>query len=102
MSIKCKWKAPLKRQSGRALTTGEIASYELDMRVEGAPSFTTIAGPAAADTEYTIDVNDPGLYEFRLRALGNDGSKGAYATGQITIADTSAIEAPGQFEVMLV
>lgn len=94
MSIKCTWTAPTKRKSGRPLDPKDIANYVLSMKVEGAPAFTVVARPAADATEFTLDVNDPGAYDFELVAIDSAGRTGDAATGSITIADTTAPGAP--------
>lgn len=95
MSIKCVWTAPTKYKSGRPVGLDDVAGYDLHMKVEGAPSFTSIAEPGPDDREFVIDVSDPGLYEFRIFAKGRNGTVSDPANGSIVIADTSALEAPG-------
>ena len=96
MSIKCVWTAPTKHKSGRPAAPGDIAGYDLQMKVEGAPSYTSIAADLSADElEFIVDVTDPGFYEFRIFAKGSNGTVSDPAHGAITIADGSALEAPG-------
>lgn len=91
MSIKCTWIAPTKHKSGRP---GVPSGYDLQMKVEGAPGFTSIAEPAADALEFIVDVTDPGLYEFRLFAKHANGTVSDAGTGSVTIADASPLEAP--------
>lgn len=94
MSIRCTWVAPAKHKSGRPAAAGMLVGYDLQMKVEGAPSFTSIAQPGANETEFTIDVTDPGLYEFRLFARAANETISDAGTGSIVIPDTSPLEAP--------
>lgn len=99
MSIKCTWTAPTTRVKGGALSDADIASYDLQMRVQGAPSFTSVNNSKV--TEFVIDVADPGTYEFECFTVLTDGSRSAPATGAIMIADTSAPNPPQSFTVVL-
>lgn len=100
--IKLTWNTPTTHSSGRPLSAGELTSFEVEMQVSGAPSFTRIATPVASAVEFDVDVSDPGTYNFRVRAISNRGTPGVYAVGSVTIDDTSPISAPGAFTVALV
>ena len=102
MSIKCTWNKIATRTSGRPIVDADVSKYQIEMRVEGAPSFSVIDDIPSAVLEYTIDVSDPGLYEFRVRGFDSTGAPGAYATGQLVIPDQSPLSAPGNFTVQLV
>lgn len=95
MSIKCVWTVPTKYKSGRPAAPGAVVGYDLHMKVEGAPSYTSIATPGPEVLEYTIDVSDPGLYEFRIFAKASNGTVSEGGNGAVVIEDTSALEAPG-------
>lgn len=92
--IRCTWTAPTEHTSGRPAKPGDLVGYMLRMRVDGAPSFTEIAAPGPQDTEYEIDVNDPGTYEFELVARSSNGRRSEAATGTVTIADETPLRAP--------
>lgn len=94
MSIKLDWPTPTTRTSGRPLQPGDLVGYALNMKVDGAPSFTALNPPAATDTTYTVDVTDPGTYDFEMHAIDKNQRAGASWTGVITIEDTSPISAP--------
>lgn len=100
MSIKCTWNPITTRTSGRPIAPSEVARYELEMRVEGAPAFVNVSSSLAL--EETVDVSDPGLYEFRVRGVDDAGRPGTYATGSIVIPDTTGLSAPSNFVVSLV
>lgn len=94
MSIRLDWLTPTTRTSGRPLQAGDLVGYALNMQVDGAPSGTALTPPAATDITYTVDVTDPGTYDFELHAIDKAGKAGASWTGKITIDDTSPISAP--------
>lgn len=92
--IRVTWTTPTKFKSGRAAKAGDLAGYRLMMKVDGAPNFTEIARPAVAATQFEVDVNDPGTYSFQLFANSSNGKVSDPATGSVTIAETTALEAP--------
>lgn len=92
--IRCTWTAPTKFKSGRTVKAGDITGYILRMKVDGAPSFTEIAKPAANATSFEVDVNDPGKYDFALAAVASNGKVSDAGTASVTIAETTALEAP--------
>lgn len=100
MSIKITWVAPTTRRSGRPLDPNDIANYVLSMRVEGAPAFSEIARPLKSETSFSLDVSDPGLYQFSLSLVDTGGRVGTPATGQIVIPDTSLPNAPAMTIVL--
>lgn len=79
-----------RRKSGRPFTPAEIDRYELAMKVEGAPDFTVIPGPSASAVEFTIDVTDPGVYEFRLVCYPKTGAASDPAFTSAQILDQTA------------
>ncbi len=101
MTIRLTWSAPTKHTSGRPAAAGDLTGYVLRMKVDGAPSFTQIATPAATATQFDVDVSDPGTYSFELVAGSSNGKTSAPATGGTTIADSTPLEAP-VLEVKLV
>ena len=102
MAIHLTWSTPTKHTSGRPVKAGALAGYELFMKVDGAPEFTSIADLDPEDTMFVLDVDDAGDYDFRLVALGTNGTRSAPATGSVSIADSSPIEMPKDFIVELV
>ncbi len=94
MTIRVEWEAPTKHTSGRPAAAGDLVGYVLSMRVEGAPDFTDIAEPAAEATSIDIDVSDPGLYQFELRARSSNGEVSAPGSAVVVIADDTPLEAP--------
>lgn len=101
MTVKFNWLAPTTHKSGRPIAAGELTDYELDMQVEGAPGFTNLLKPVAADVSASVDGVDstPGLYHFRLRAMAGSAG-GDYALASLTIPDLSGLSAPTSFTVM--
>lgn len=94
MTIRVEWTAPTTHTSGRPVGAGDLTGYILSMRVQGAPSFSEIGRPTAADVQFDVDVTDPGTYEFQLEALASNGTTSAPGTASVTIADTSPLAAP--------
>ena len=79
------------RKSGRPFDmASEVDHYALEMQAEGAPGFTAIPGPGAAATEFTLDVTDPGTYNFRLTCYPKTGAASDPATASAQILDQSA------------
>ena len=79
------------RKSGRPFDmASEIDHYALEMQAEGAPGFTAIPGPGAAATEFTLDVTDPGTYNFRLTCYPKTGAASDPAFTSAQILDQSA------------
>lgn len=79
------------RKSGRPFDqTTEVDHYVLEMQAEGAPDFTPIPGPGAAATEFTLDVTDPGTYNFRLTCFPKTGTASDPATASAQILDQTA------------
>lgn len=79
------------RKSGRPFDmASEVDHYALEMQAEGAPGFTAIPGPGAAATEITIDVTDPGTYNFRLTCYPKTGAASDPATASAQILDQTA------------
>lgn len=92
--LRISWTIPTKRKSGRPLKPGDIARFELQVKVDGAPDFSSLDSvPPTADT-YEIDNPSPGDYSFRVRAVDAAGGAGDWGSGAVTIPDTSPIEAP--------
>jgi len=100
MTVKFNWTAPTTHKSGRPLSASDITGYELDMQVEGAPDFTNLLKPGAADIAASAEGIDstPGTYHFRLRAM-NGVVGGEYALASLVVADLSGISAPSSFAV---
>lgn len=93
--IRVTWIAPTKHTSGRPIKADELTGFVLRMKVDGAPEFTDVAEPQADETEFELDVNDPGTYEFELVALGKVAAmNSAPAKGSIAISDDTPLEAP--------
>lgn len=79
------------RKSGRPFDPAtEVDHYVLEMQVEGAPDFTPIPAPGATALEYTLDVTDPGTYNFRLTCFPKVGTASDPALGSAQILDQSA------------
>ena len=94
MPLTITWTAPTSRQNGRPLKPDDIARYELQARVNGAPDFSTIADPPSTATTAVLDSPAPGDYEFRIRAIEKNGAPGAWGVAAIEVPDTSPISAP--------
>ncbi len=92
--IRVTWTGPTRHTSGSPIKPGELAGFTLKMKVDGAPTFTEIATLPAAATEFEIDVNDAGTYQFELVAEATNGKDSAPATGSVTITDETPLEAP--------
>lgn len=101
-TINLSWKTPVVDSAGRPYNAiKQLDSYDLQMQVEGAPSFTSIAAPAANATSFAIDTDAPGSYSFQLFAIGKNGKRSAPAAGSVTIADNATPGAPTEFTVTL-
>lgn len=79
------------RKSGRPFDPAtEVDHYVLEMQVEGAPDFTPIPAPGATALDYTIDVTDPGTYNFRLTCYPKTGAASDPVTASAQILDQSS------------
>ncbi len=79
------------RKSGRPFNVAtDVDHYDLAMKVEGAPDFTPIAGPAPTATDFTVDVTDPGAYWFRLTCFPKTGAVSDPAEASAEILDQTA------------
>jgi hypothetical protein len=99
MTITVTWSAPSNRESGRPISDAEIASYDLQMKVEGAPTFTSIMN--AKKLTFTVDIVDPGLYQFQCFTVDSQGRRSKPAAGEVTIQDTTSPGSPVNFTVAL-
>lgn len=92
--IRCTWTAPTEHTSGRPAKPGDLVGYSLFMKVDGAPTFTELAELGPTETQYEVDVSDPGTYEFQLVARSSNDKASAPATGSVTISDSTPLRAP--------
>jgi hypothetical protein len=85
--IKLSW--AVKRESGRPLTAADIDRYELAVIFAGSPVAAQAPGPA--DTTYSYDATEPGLYAFRLICVPKRGGASDPATGSIELFDETKV-----------
>lgn len=79
------------RKSGRPFDPAtEVDHYTLDMQSDGAPGFSPQPPPPPTALDYTIDVTDPGTYNFRLTCYPKTGAASDPVTASAQILDQSS------------
>jgi len=95
VAIKVDVVAPTTRQDGAAVTPGEVKSWRLGIRAQGASDFTPAGGvndPSV--TTRTIGGLTDGTYDVQTVWTDSDGVDGAPTTASITIAEVPPVKAP--------
>lgn len=79
----------VKRESGRPLLPADIDRYELSVRLNSNPLIAN--PPAPADTSYSYNATEPGVYVFTLVCVPKKGAKSDPATGSIELFDETKV-----------
>ena len=78
---------------------GTVTGYELERNVDGGDSWTQIYSGSALSYEDNVDP-DWATVNYRVRAVDNDGDKGAYATGSAQAVNDGWLFFSGPDEAM--
>lgn len=68
-----RWEAPLAREDGSRLYSGDINGYRIYYRLRHQKEFGVIQLPGSAVTEYPLDTFPPGAYEFSITTIDDKG-----------------------------
>lgn len=68
-----RWEAPLTREDGSRLYSGDISGYRIYYRLRHKDDFEVIPLPGTAETAYPLEDFPPGAYEFSITTVDDNG-----------------------------